>query len=136
MASIPVEPVVEVAYSESVSDYQGAETRIVDAFAGVAVTGDLGGPFSSVARGEGFFRWLEASTEPGGSLGPTEKSRILGGARLGLDGLVRIANSFSVFVGAAGIFAAGSTDVSIRNQNIGSVPALSYELRAGVTLPL
>lgn len=135
-AALPVEPAADVEYSESLADLSGVRIRIVDAFLGFAVSGNLGGPFSSVARGEGFFRWLEASAEPVGALGPTEKARVLGGARVGLDGMARIVDRFSVFVGAAGIFAAGSTDVRARSQSVGSVPALSYELRAGITLGL
>lgn len=133
-AGFPVEPAAAVAYSETISDYHGVESRFFDAFIGLAVTGKLGGPFSSTARGEGFVRWLEVSTNPSGSLGPTEKARVYGGARVGLDGVVRITDPFSAFVGAAGIFGAGSTDVSIRSSALGSVPALSYELRLGMSL--
>jgi hypothetical protein len=132
--AVPYEPAATVEYSETLSDFHGIRARFFDAFLGFAVTGALGGPFSIVARGDGFVRWLEAHVEPSGSLGPTEKSRVLGGARVGLDGVMRVADPFSLFVGAAGLFAAGATDVSTHNRNVGSVPALSYELRLGVSL--
>jgi hypothetical protein len=132
-SAIPVEPAVAVAYSESLSDVDGVDARFLDAFVGVTVSGSLGGPFSTVARGEGFFRWLETSTTPSGSLGPTSAARVVGGARIGLDGLVRVTKPLSLFVGGAGIFAAGSTDVTVRHHVVGSIPALSYELRAGVS---
>jgi hypothetical protein len=131
--NIPVEPAVAVAYSETLADLDGVAARFFDAFIGFAVTGNLGGPFSTVARGEGFFRWLETSTSPSGSLGPISAARVVGGARVGLDGLVRVADPLSLFVGGAGIFAAGSTDVTIHRRVVGSVPALSYEVRAGLS---
>jgi hypothetical protein len=130
---VPVEPTLSAAYSQTVADVDGVDARIFDAFVGLALTGNLGGPFSAVARGQGFFRWLETSTTPSGSLGPISAARVVGGARIGLDGLVRIADPLSLFVGAAGIFAAGSTDVTVHRRIVGSIPALSYELRAGVS---
>lgn len=132
----PVEPSAAVAYSESVSDTDGVGVRMFDGFAGFAVTGALGGPFSSVAHGEGFVRWLEVSVESTTSAKPTELHRVLGGARIGLDGLVRLADPLSAFLGAAGVFSAGSTDVTVHHRFVGSIPALSYELRAGVSLGL
>jgi len=134
IGDVPVEPALAAAYSETLSDVDGVDARIFDAFIGFAVTGNVGGPFSTVARGEGFFRWLETSTAPSGSLGPTSATRVVGGARIGLDGLVRVADPLSLFVGAAGIFAAGSTDVTIHRRIVGSIPALSYELRAGMSV--
>jgi hypothetical protein len=136
LGDVPVEPAVAVAYSESVSDKDGVNARFFDAFVGVAVSGSLGGPFSTVARGEGFFRWLETSTAASGSLGPTSAARVVGGARIGLDGLVLVTKPLSLFVGAAGIFAAGSTDVTVRRLVVGSIPALSYEVRAGLSFEL
>lgn len=130
----PVEPAVAVAYSESLSAIDGVDARFFDAFVGVTVTGNLGGPFSTVARGEGFFRWLETSTTASASLGPTSAARVVGGARIGLDGLVRVTKPLSLFVGGAGIFAAGSTDVTVHRRVVGSIPALSYEVRAGLSL--
>jgi hypothetical protein len=132
----PIEPSLAVAYSETLSDVDGVGVRMFDAFAGFSVTGALGGPFSAVAHGEGFVRWLEASVGSTASSSPTALPRVLGGARIGLDGLVRLADPLSAFVGAAGVFSAGSTDVTIHHRFIGSLPALSYELRAGVSLAL
>jgi hypothetical protein len=131
---MPIEPAVAAAYSETVADIDGVDVRVFDAFVGFAAAGNLGGPFSAVARGQGFFRWLETSTAPSGSLGPTSAARLVGGARIGLDGLARIADPLSLFVGAAGTFAAGSTDVTTHRRIVGSVAALSYELRAGLSL--
>jgi hypothetical protein len=136
LGKIPIEPALAAAYSESLSDIDGINARFFDAFVGFAVTGNLGGPFSSIARGEGFFRWLETSTTASGGLGPTSAARVVGGARIGLDGLFRVADPLSLFVGAAGIFAAGSTDVTIHRSIVGTIPALSYEVRAGLSFEL
>src|SRR5438552_3609364 len=125
-----------MAYSERHSEVERVDARVFEPFFGFAISGILEGSFSSVARGEGFVRWLEARADESPALSPAALSRVVGGARIGLDGLVRITDPLSLFIGAAGVFAAGSTDVTSHRRIVGSIPALSYELRAGLSLSL
>jgi hypothetical protein len=121
-----------IAYSASVARVDGVQTSFAEAFAGLLYAHLLGDSFTGVIHAEGMLERFAPSIDSS-SGGVTEGERWLGGARLGVDAIYWGLEPVGFFLGVAGKWTAGQTDVQASGKYVGSTPTIGYVLRAGTS---